>query len=233
MYTPSSPQEVGRPTDKTRWLQVVGVVGAVKLYGLAGAEEGRVGAYYFPYAQDPTRGIGLAVKTTGDPANTTSAMRQALLAIDPELPMYDALTMPERVDRSLDDRRTPMLLSLAFGAVALLLASVGLYGVLAYQVGQRTREIGLRMALGSQASGILRLVLREGALLVGVGLALGIAGAVALRGVVASQLYGVGALDARVIASVVVVLAVAALAACIGPARRAARVDPVVALKTT
>jgi ABC-type antimicrobial peptide transport system permease subunit len=144
--------------------------------------------------------------------------------------MYDALSMSERLDRSLDERRTPMLLSLAFGAVALLLASVGLYGVLAYQVGQRTREIGLRIALGGRPSDILGLVLREGGLLVGVGLAIGLAGAVALRGVIASQLYGVGALDARVIAIVVVVLGAAALVACLGPARRAARVDPAVAL---
>jgi hypothetical protein len=230
MYMPNSPEEVGHPTDKTTWLRVVGVVGTVKMYGLAGAEEGRVGAYYFPYAQDPTRGIGIAVKTAGDPVNTTSAVRRALLAIDPELPIYDALTMPERVDRSLDDRRTPMLLSVAFGAVALLLASVGLYGVLAYQVGQRTREIGLRMALGSRPSDILGLVLREGAVLVGAGLTLGLVGAVALRGIIASQLYGVGALDARVIASAVAVLATAAFVASVGPARRAARVDPVVAL---
>jgi predicted permease len=230
MYLPNSPEEVGHPTEKTTWLQVVGVVRAVKMYGLAGAEEGRVGAYYFPYVQDPTRGIGIAVKTAGDPAKTTSAVRRALQAIDPELPMYDVLTMPERVDRSLDDRRTPMVLSLAFGAVALLLASIGLYGVLAYQVGQRTREIGLRMALGSRPGDVVRLVVREGATLVGVGLAAGLAGAFALRGVIASQLYGVGALDARVIAAVVLVLAAAALVACVGPARRAARVDPAVAL---
>jgi predicted permease len=230
MYLPNSPEEVGRPTEKTTWLQVVGVVGTVKMYGLAGAEDSRVGAYYFPYAQDPARGIGFALKTSGDPVQVTNAVRQALSAIDPELPMYDVLSMPERVDRSLDDRRTPMLLSLAFGAVALLLASIGLYGVLAYQVGQRTREIGLRMALGGRPADILGLVLHEGALLVGIGLAIGLTGAVALRGVIASQLYGVGALDARVILLVVLVLAGAALVACLGPARRAARVDPAVAL---
>jgi predicted permease len=230
MYQPNSPDEVGRPTEKSRWLQVVGIVGTVKLYGLAGAEDSRVGAYYFPYAQDPTRGIGLALKTAGDPVQVTNAARGALQAIDPELPVYDVLSMPERVDRSLDERRTPMVLSIAFGAVALLLASIGLYGVLAYQVGQRTREIGLRMALGGRPSDILGLVLREGALLVGAGLAIGLAGATALRGVIASQLYGIGALDFRVIALVAVVLAAAALVACIGPARHAARVDPAVAL---
>jgi predicted permease len=230
MYFPNSPQEVGQPGEKTTWLQVVGVVGDVKLYGLTGAENSRVGAAYLPHAQDPARGIGFAVKTAGDPVVMAGAVREALRIIDPELALYDVLSMPERVDRSLDDRRTPMLLSLAFAAVALVLASIGLYGVLAYQVGQRTREIGVRMALGSQPSGILRLVLGEGAALVGAGLFVGLAGAVALRGVIASQLYGVGALDPRVIAGVAAVLALAALFASVGPARRAARVDPVVAL---
>jgi predicted permease len=230
MYFPNSPQEVGQPGEKTTWLQVVGVVGDVKLYGLTGAENSRVGAAYLPHAQDPARGIGFAVKTAGDPVAMAGAVREALRIIDPELALYDVLSMPERVDRSLDDRRTPMVLSLAFAAVALALAGIGLYGVLAYQVGQRTREIGVRMALGSQPSGILRLVLGEGAALVGAGLFVGLAGAVALRGVIASQLYGVGALDPRVIAGVAAVLALAALFASVGPARRAARVDPVVAL---
>jgi len=123
-----------------------------------------------------------------------------------------------------------MLLSLAFGLVALLLASIGIYGVLAYQVVQRTREIGIRLALGSDAAGVLRLVLREGLALVLVGVAGGVAGALALRGVIASQLYGVGALDPLVLLTVTGVLALAALAACLGPAVRAARVDPVEAL---
>jgi putative ABC transport system permease protein len=230
MYQPNSPEEVGHPTEKSRWMRVVGVVGTVKMYGLAGVEESRVGAYYFPYAQNATRGIGFALKTEGDPAKATAAVREALRGIDPELPMFDVLSMSQRLDKSLDDRRTPMLLSLAFGAVALLLASVGLYGVLAYQVGQRTREIGLRMALGGRPADILALVLREGAMVVGVGLVTGLAGAVALRGVIASQLYGIGALDPRVVGGVVGVLAAAALLASMGPARRAARVDPVVAL---
>ena len=123
-----------------------------------------------------------------------------------------------------------MLLSLAFGAVALLLASVGIYGVLAYQVGQRTREIGIRMALGSDAAGILRLILREGAVLVVLGLAGGFVTLLALRRVIASQLYGVGALDPTVILLVTAVLGLASLVACLAPARRAARVNPVEAL---
>jgi ABC-type antimicrobial peptide transport system permease subunit len=123
-----------------------------------------------------------------------------------------------------------MVLSIAFGVVAMLLASVGLYGVLAYQVSQRTREIGIRMALGSDAGGIVRLVLGEGVALVLVGLAGGLAGAVLLRGVIVSQLYGVGALDPMVMGAAIGVLTVTSLVACLGPARRAARVNPVVAL---
>jgi len=123
-----------------------------------------------------------------------------------------------------------MLLSVAFGAVALLLAAIGLYGVLAYQVAQRTREIGIRMALGSEARGILRLVLSEGALLVALGLTVGFAGAVALRGAIASQLYGVGTLDPTVLLIALGVLAMTALVASFGPARRATRVNPVIAL---
>jgi ABC-type antimicrobial peptide transport system permease subunit len=138
--------------------------------------------------------------------------------------------MSDRVERSLNPRRAPMLLSLGFGAVALLLATIGLYGVLAYQVSQRTREIGVRMALGSEPGRIVRLVLGEGAVLVAVGLAAGVAGALLLRGAIASQLYGVGPLNVLVMLAVTAVLALASLGACLGPAWRASRVDPVVAL---
>ena len=143
---------------------------------------------------------------------------------------FDVFSMSDRVEKSLNSRRAPMLLSTAFGLLALLLASIGLYGVLAYHVSQRTREIGIRLALGSDARAILRLVLSEGVLLVALGIAGGVAGALALRGVIASQLYGVGALDPMVILTAVAVLAVVSLIACLGPARRAARVSPLVAL---
>ena len=146
------------------------------------------------------------------------------------MPMTDVFSMSARIDKSLNPRRAPMLLSLGFGAVALLLASVGLYGVLAYHVSQRTREIGIRMALGSDTGSILRLILGEGGLLVAVGLGIGLAGAVALRGAIASQLYAVGALDPAVMIGAIGILALTSLAACWGPARRAARVSPLVAL---
>jgi predicted permease len=231
MYLPDTADDVVKPGPKVTWLQVVGVVRTVKLKGLIEGENTRAGAYYIPYAQDPERGIGLAIRSTRDGPSIKAAVERALSDLDPEVQLFDTFAMAERVERSLDSRRAPMLLLVGFGVVALLLASLGIYGVLAYQVSQRTREIGIRMALGSDAGAILRLVLREAVTLVLVGLACGMAGAVALRGVIASQLFGVGALDAQVIIAATILLAVAALFSCFGPARRASRVDPIVALQ--
>jgi putative ABC transport system permease protein len=230
VYLPSSPQDVAKPGPNVTWLQVVGIVANVKMKGLVEGEQARVGAYYQPYAQSARRGLGLVVRSRADLTATTAAVQQALASIDPETKPFEVFSMSERVEKSLNPRRAPMLLSSGFGLLALLLASIGLYGVLAYQVTQRTREIGIRLALGADARGILRLVLIEGALLVGLGLAGGLVGALALRGVVAAQLYGIGALDPTVMVTAVVVLGVVSLAACLGPARRAARVSPLVAL---
>jgi predicted permease len=230
VYQPDKPEDVVKPGPNVKFRQVVGVIGAVKLRGLIEGEDARAGAYYIPYAQNPSRNVGIAVRTAGNPGDLTTAIQRALSGIDPEMKAYDVFPLAERVEKSLNPRRTPMMLALAFGLVALLLASVGIYGVLAYQVAQRTREIGIRMALGSDGGGIMRLVLREGIVLLAVGLVAGVIGAVMLRTVIASQLYGIGAFDPMVLLTVVGVLAVAALAACVGPARRAARVSPVVAL---
>ena len=230
MYLPDKVEDIVKPGPDTRYLHVVGVAATVKLKGLIEGENARAGAYYIPYAQSPSRGIGLAVHSRGDVAATTAAVQRVLSEIDPEMQASDVFTMTDRVEKSLNPRRAPMLLSVAFGAVALLLAAVGLYGVLAYQVSQRTREIGIRMALGGDTRSILKLVMSEGALLVALGLAAGLAGAVAMRSVIASQLYGVGALDPLELVVTLGVLAITSLVACLGPARRAVRVNPVVAL---
>jgi predicted permease len=229
MYQPENASEV-TVGPNTKWLTVVGVVAAMKQQALIEDKGAQLGAFYLPFAQSADGSAGFVIKTNGDPVPMTNMIQQALGGIDPELKLGDVKVMPERIEQSLHARRTPMLLSLGFGMIALLLASIGIYGVLAYQVTQRTREIGIRMALGSNAAGVLRLILREGALLVCVGLAVGLIGAVALREVIASQLYGVGVLDPAVLASVCAVLLIAALLACVVPARRASRVDPVVAL---
>jgi predicted permease len=229
MFKPDNPEDLSNPGPKARWFTVVGVVSEVRITGLIETED-RVGAYYVPAAQDPPRYLTLTVRTAGDPTAVTPAIRRELAAIDRELPLYGVLTMDQRMSESLVDRRTPMMLAATFAGVALFLAAIGIYGVLAYQVSQRTREIGIRMALGSDARGIFRLVLSEGVVLLGVGLTLGLAGAFLVRRAMESQLYGVGAMDPVVLSVVAGVLALVALAACAVPARRAARIDPVVAL---
>jgi putative ABC transport system permease protein len=230
MYQPQRTEDVVKPSDKTIWLHVVGVVGSVKQQGLIEGEGARVGAFYLPYAQNPSRSLGVAIRTAGDPVRMTAAARQALAEIDREMSFFDVRTMSARVEHSLDQRRTPMMLALAFAGIALLLASIGIYGVLAHQVSQRRREIGIRIALGSDARSVVGLVLREGLILVAAGLAGGLIGAVALRSVIASELYNIDALDPIVIAGVTGMLALASIVACFAPARRAARVSPLVAI---
>lgn len=230
MFEPGRPEDLIKPGPTARYMLIVGVVAAIKQQELVEGEQARLGAYYMPYAQRPTGGFGFVIRTAGDPMQVVNTVRKTIRSIDSELVLDDVTAMPQRIERSLHSRRTPMLLSLGFGVVALLLATVGIYGVLAYQVSQRTCEIGIRMTLGSDAASILRLILREGATLVLIGLAIGALGVLALRQVIASQLYGVGALDPLVLLSVSGLLAIAALFACLAPARRASRVDPVVAL---
>ena len=137
------------------------------------------------------------------------------------------------MSQSLVGRRTPMIMAIAFAAIALFLAAVGLYGVLAYQVSQRTREIGIRMALGSNARAIFGLIVTEGIVLLAVGLSIGAGGAYAIRRIMQSELYGIGSMDPVVLATVATILALVALTACLIPARRATQVDPVRALMMT
>jgi predicted permease len=230
LFLPKRPEDLAGAGPDVEWLQVVGVVGNVKMKGLVEGENARVGAYYLPFAQSPHRNLGFAIRSRLDVPSLTTAVQRVVAELDPEMPMFDVFAMSERIERSLNPRRAPMILSLGFGAVALLLATIGLYGVLAYQVSQRTREIGVRMALGSEPRRIVGLVLGDGAVLVALGLAVGLGGAVLLRGVIASQLYGVGPLNVPVLLAVTGVLALASLVACLAPAWRASRVDPVIAL---
>ncbi len=229
LWQPESAQELQQgPGPNTKYYTVVGVVGNVRVTGLTEREP--VGMYYFPFAQAERGGMTLVTQASGDVAALTTSIRQRLAAIDPELPFFSVRPMQERVDESLVSRRTPMLLAAAFGAVAMFLAAVGIYGVLAYQVTQRRKEIGIRLALGSTARGIFALVLREGAALLAVGVGLGLAGAFGVRRFVEAQLYGVAATDPLVLALVAIVLGLVALTACSMPAGRAARIDPLIAL---
>jgi predicted lysophospholipase L1 biosynthesis ABC-type transport system permease subunit len=232
MYKPSNPRDLLKIDENTRWLTVVGVVREVQFEDLAGRPT-TVGAYYFGAAQPPPppqgapRGLAVAIKTSGDPAAVLSRVRAELNKLDPAMPLADVRTMQERVALSLMSRRAAMLLAISFGVISLFLSAVGIYGVLAYLVTQRSREISIRIALGSTPRGVFRLVLREGLWLVGIGFVLGLAGTAALRRVLEGQLYGLGAMDPRVIAIVMVLLGIIALAACSLPARRATRLDPV------
>jgi len=229
MFRPNSPEDLTKTDPNTRWYRVVGVVRSVRLDDLAG-NKGASGAYYFPYAQDPSRAYTLAVRAAGEPGAMANTVRTAVARIDPELALFDVKTMGERAALSLSSRRTSLMLALAFGGLALFLSAIGIYGVLAYLVAQRRREIGIRMALGCTGAGVVKLVLREGLLLAVIGLLVGFAGAAALQKVVANQIYGVRPLDPLVIGGVIVLLGIIGLAACVVPARRALRVDPVAVL---
>jgi len=230
LYMPSGPDDVLKPDPNRRWLRVVGVVKSVRLEDLAGQRNSRIGADYFPHAQEPSRSMTFSIKTASSPEGMVRAVRAAVAQVDPELAVFDVRTMKERKELSLASRRTAMLLALGFGGLALFISAIGTYGVLAYLISQRRREIGIRMALGSTRGGIVKLVFREGAVLLGAGVALGGAGAFALRQAVASQLYGVRPLEPAVLAGVGLLLIAVTLVACLIPARRAVQVDPVVVL---
>ncbi|MBP1633906.1 MAG: hypothetical protein H6Q10_480 [Acidobacteria bacterium] len=229
MYQPSSPNDLFATDEKTQWLTVVGVVGEIKHDGLV-TETAPVGHYYFAMDQDTRRMLTFAVRTATDPAALGNRLRAEIAAIDPELPVFSTMTMEERVEESLVTRRWPVLLSGGFGLVALLLSAVGIYGVLAYLVTQRTKEIGLRMALGGTPRAIFDLVAKEGLALIAVGFVAGSLGAFAVRKSIEAQLYNVRPTDLTVVLSSAGVLAGVALVACLIPARRATRIDPVIAL---
>jgi predicted permease len=229
MYEPTDSKDVLRITDKTRWFTVIGVVGEVKLRGLVEGV-GETGAYYMPQAQKSFRKLTFTIRTSGAPQSVAGAVRAEIARIDRELPMFDVKTMVDRADQSVTTRRSSMLLSMIFGGLALFLAAIGIYGVLAYLVTLRTKEIGIRIALGSSTHAVFHLILSEGLLLIVTGFALGAAGAVALRRTLESELFGVRASDPLVLVLAVAILALVALAACAIPARRATRIDPIVAL---
>jgi putative ABC transport system permease protein len=229
MWKPDSPEDLVKgPSPTTPYYTIVGVVANVRVTGLA--EKEPVGMYYFPYAQGPARGMTLVTRTAGDPSAIAGAIRQELLSIDPELPFFSVRPMQQRIDESLVSRRAPMMIATLFGGIALFLAAIGIYGVLAYQVAQRRKEIGIRLALGSDGRRIFSLVVSEGLWLVCAGLAAGLAGAFAIRRTMETQLFGVQPMDPLVLSLVASILLVVAFLACTVPARRAAHIDPLIAL---
>jgi predicted permease len=220
---------MAKPAESQMWT-IVGIVETLRLRGIVDTDSQRIGQYFSPLHQVPNRTLGIAIRTAQNPEAVTASVRREIAQIDPEMPFYGVRTLEERLSMSLMDRRTPMLLASGFAAVALFLAAIGIYGVLAYQVSQRRREIGIRMALGAESGSIFNLVLREGGAIVGAGAALGLVGAFFLRRTLQSQLYETGAMDPRVVAAVAATLIVVAMVACVLPARRAAKTDPLIAL---
>jgi predicted permease len=212
------------------WKTIIGVVATVKrnkVYESTDTE-----TIYSNFHQAPTRVFTLLMKTRLSAAELIAPLHAALQKADPEQAVFDIKTMHERIDNSLDDRRTPMLLLMLFAGVALALSAIGIYGVLAFSVASRTGELGVRMSVGANRSDILKLVLRDGARLTGTGLAIGLAGSLALSQLMKAQLFGIGAVDPITLVVAVAVLTATALLACYLPARRAARVDPIEALRS-
>ena len=230
MFQPQDIHDLLHTDEHTRWMTVVGIIGPVHTADIEG-NANQFGSYYMPYAQNVQRGYSLAIKTSGDTGAIVRAIHSRFAAIAPNLALFDIHTMEERGDLALGQRRASLTLAMAFGFLALFLSAVGIYGVLAYLVTQRQREIGIRTALGCTTGGVVALVVREALWLVAAGLFLGLAGSVALRSVVAGQLYGVKPLDPIVMGVVIVTLLAAGMGAALLPARRATEVDPAVVLR--
>jgi len=216
--------------------EIVGIYAHMVHYG-PGEHELAVGGMLRPFAMVAQfapqwfHGMKVMVRAEGDLAALVPAVRREVAAIDPELPVYEVKTMEAAVDESLSGRRFALLLLGLFAAVALALAAVGVYGVMSYGVVQRTKEIGIRMALGAEQHAVLRLVVGDGMRLAAFGIAIGFGLAVGLSRVLRGMLFGVSSFDPIAYAGLTLVLAGVALLASWLPARRAARVDPVIALR--
>ncbi len=218
------------PVATREQFTIIGIVPTVR-HGELSAEPKFV-QMYSAAAQDPELQVGLLIRAAaGNPLALTGAVRAAVLAVDPELPVFDVRSMDAALSETLATRRLSVVLIGLFSGLALLLAALGLYGVLAYAVAQRTREIGIRLALGAAPGNVFRLIVRRGMGMVATGLALGLLATLALTRLLASFLFGVGANDPATLGSVALTLAAVAFLACWLPARRAMRIEPIAALR--
>ncbi|HEV8042331.1 MAG TPA: ABC transporter permease [Bryobacteraceae bacterium] len=219
----------GHPsTDPPKWITIVGVAADTKLYGLANPARLEV---YLPLRQSVLRNMDLVVKSAADPAALTSSIRGAIASIDKDQPIFAIATMQELVKSSISTRRITLILLGLFSALALILAAIGIYGVISYSVAQRTHEIGIRMALGADGGGVLRMILAQGVKIAGAGVGTGILASFGLTRLMTKLLYSVSSADPITFAAVAIVLVVVAMLACYIPARRALRVDPIIALR--
>ncbi len=213
---------------KLRWAEIVGVVGDVKHRRLDAELKPEL---FEPYRQWPRNFMSLVVRTKAEPSSMIGAIRDQVLALDKDQPVFEIMTMEERLSQSLAQSRFVMLLLGVFSALAMVLAAIGIYGVMACFVSQRNKEIGIRMALGAQKRDVLKLVVLEGMALAVVGVALGLAASFALTRIIANLLFGVGPTDAFTLTAVSSLLTGVAFLACCIPARRASRLDPMITLR--
>src|SRR5215510_3248162 len=218
----------GGGISNPQWWTIVGVVGAVRHYGLK--RDARMQAYQ-PYQQSSGANMTIVARATGDTASLTAAMRNEVAALDKDLPLYAPRPMTEVVAIAMWDDKYFGILFGVFASLALCLAAVGIYGVISFSVAQRTREIGLRVALGAQTGAVMRMIIRQGLTLAGLGAAVGLGGAALAALLMKSLLFNVSAIDPAIFTLLPLSLLAVALAACWIPARRATRVDPVVALR--
>jgi putative ABC transport system permease protein len=216
------------PTQPPKWMTIVGVVGDTKLYGLANPSRLEI---YVPFRQSVSSEMNLVVKSAVDPAALISAIRGVVTSVDKDQPIFGIATMRKLVDNSVSTPRVTLILLGVFSMLALVLAAIGIYGVISYAVAQRTHEIGIRLALGAQRGDVVRMILAQGATIAGAGVVIGIIAALGLTRLMAKLLFAVSAADPSTFAAVAIVLIIVAMLACYIPARRTLRVDPVIALR--
>jgi putative ABC transport system permease protein len=211
-----------------RWWTVVGVVGDTKHFAL---NEKQLLEIYLPHAQRPQIFTTLALRSTGNPLLLSRAIRDAIWRVDRDQPVWGVRSMDQLLDSAIGSPKLIVRLTVGFAIVALLLGAIGIYGVLSYTMSQRSHEVGIRIALGAESRQVVRMVVAEGMRIVGIAVAIGLAASFATTRLLQSQLFGVGPTDALTFSVVTALLALVALLACYLPARRASRVDPMVALR--
>jgi putative ABC transport system permease protein len=221
-------KRIGFGCEKDLCTTIVGVVGNVKQESITTDVSPEI---YVPFSQMPMNGMTVFERTKANPAEFARTLRSEVFAVDKNQPVYDVKTLEQRVVQTIAASRSMMLLFSGFATLALVLASVGIYGIVSYSVSQRTREIGIRMALGARGVDVLRMVVGNGMTLVVAGVAIGVAGALALTRFLTTMLFGVTATDTTTFVLVSSALVVVALITCLIPARRATKVNPLDALR--
>jgi putative ABC transport system permease protein len=216
------------PKRQPKWLTIIGVVGDTRLYGLSNPSRLEI---YVPFRQAPSSQMDILVKSRVDPAALTPALRSAVYSVDKDQPIAAIATMKQLVQNSMATRRMTLMLLGLFSVLALVLGAIGIYGVISYSVAQRTREIGVRIALGAPRAGVFRMVIGQGVKLAGTGIAIGILAALGLVRLMSSLLYQVSTADFETFTAVAVLLLLVAFAASYIPARRAMSVEPMEALR--